>query len=428
MLLKNRGDNSNTRPRIIVAQLGARMHYAVPVLLQRAGMLAHFYTDTYVGRGSAWHSLSQAASLLPEAWRPQVLKKLLGRQENGLPPNKVTAFNFFGLAYARAQSRARDLGELEAVYLEYGRRFGDLVLRQNFAGEGIYALTAAAAPIFQRAADLGKQRILEQISAPTHFDYQLVSEEEHFWPGWEPGYPGLAVWEARLELERWEWHHADAIICPSNFVAQGLQALGVDPRKIYEVPYGIELSRYDTPRRFREDRRPLRLLSVGTVSLRKGPQYFFQALGQLNTSLVQARFVGPVAIREPYRRLLAKSAEVTGRVPRGEVRRHYEWADVLVFPSLCEGSATVTYEALAAGLPVITTPNSGSVVRDGVEGFIVPIRDAEAIANRIERLARDRELWAWMSQNARQRAQEFSWEKYGERLVEAIVIAFSKKL
>jgi glycosyltransferase involved in cell wall biosynthesis len=76
-------------------------------------------------------------------------------------------------------------------------------------------------------------------------------------------------------------------------------------------------------------------------------------------------------------------------VTRQEVRRHYQWADVFVFPSLCEGSAMVTYEALAAGLPVITTPNAGSVVRDGVDGFIVPIRDAEAIAAKLDLLARD---------------------------------------
>jgi glycosyltransferase involved in cell wall biosynthesis len=80
----------------------------------------------------------------------------------------------------------------------------------------------------------------------------------------------------------------------------------------------------------------------------------------------------------------------------------------------------VQLEALASGLPVITTPNAGSVMRDGVDGFVVPIRDAEALAEKIELLAKNPELLAWMSHNARERAQEFSWEKYGERLVETI--------
>jgi glycosyltransferase involved in cell wall biosynthesis len=91
-----------------------------------------------------------------------------------------------------------------------------------------------------------------------------------------------------------------------------------------------------------------------------------------------------------------------------------------VFPSLCEGSATVTYEALAAGLPVITTPHAGSVVRDGREGFVVPIRDVDALAARIDLLAGDPELVAQMSRAARQRSREFSWPRYGERLVSAL--------
>ena len=78
-------------------------------------------------------------------------------------------------------------------------------------------------------------------------------------------------------------------------------------------------------------------------------------------------------------------------VPRSEVIRHYEWADIFLLPSLCEGSATSTYEALTAGLPVVCTPNCGSVVRHGTEGYLVPIRDPGAISDRLEALATDAE-------------------------------------
>ena len=159
---------------------------------------------------------------------------------------------------------------------------------------------------------------------------------------------------------------------------------------------------------------------MGGISLRKGAQYFHEAVKKLEGRQIDCRMVGPLVIREPYQRVLEERAELTGQVPRQEMRRHYEWADVFVFPSICEGSATVTYEALAAGLPVITTPNAGSVVRDGVDGFMVPIRDAEAIAARLELFLGDAELLAHMSQNAIKRGREFSWEKYGERLVAAL--------
>jgi len=143
-------------------------------------------------------------------------------------------------------------------------------------------------------------------------------------------------------------------------------------------------------------------------------------LDQLDASQLAVRLVGPVSFLEPYRNQISKRVELVGPVPRPVVRQHYEWADVFVFPSICEGSATVTYEALAAGLPVITTPNAGSVVRDGIDGYIVPIRDAGAIADRLERLMATPGLLKEMSRSARERAKEFSWEKYGERLVACI--------
>ena len=145
--------------------------------------------------------------------------------------------------------------------------------------------------------------------------------------------------------------------------------------------------------------------------------YLYQALERLGATEVTARLVGAVALQEPYRGLLARRSELTGLVPRTEIRWHYEWADLLIFPTICDSFGIVQVEALSAGLPVITTPNAGSVVRDGVDGFIVPIRDAEALAEKIDLLAHNAELLGWMSQNAKERSQEFSWEKYGERLV-----------
>ncbi len=186
------------------------------------------------------------------------------------------------------------------------------------------------------------------------------------------------------------------------------------------MPYAVDASRFAGWRRAWDGARPLRVLFVGGVSLGKGPQYLFKALERLDTRKISARMVGPVIIAEPYRTRLQERVELTGRRPRDEVRRHYEWADLFVFPSICEGSATVNYEALAAGLPVITTPNAGSVVRDGVEGFIVPIRDAAALAAKIEQLATNPSLLAHMAQKARERAAEFSWEKYGERLARTL--------
>lgn len=406
----------------MVAQLGARMHYAVPALLQRAGMLSHFFTDVYVGRGSSLQMLPELVSYLPEAWQPSELKRLLSRREDLLPPDKVTAFNLFGLSYSLALRRAADLKALEKVYLDYGRRFCELIIRKNFFQrvDGLYAFEGAALPLFQVAEESGAVNILEKFSAPKVIENQIISEEPRLWPGWEPPYPPEEDFQERVKMQQREWDTAQAILCSCDFVAQGLSSLGVPAEKLHIVPYGVDIARFAVTREPWQGQRPLHVLFVGKINLHKGVPYLYEALRKLNPAGFTGRMVGPITIREPYRQQLRGKAELTGRVPRQEVPRHYAWADVFVFPSLCESSATVTFEALAAGLPVITTPNVGSVVRDGEEGFIVPIRDADAIAAKLELLAGDPNLLAQMSENAEARAKEFSWEKYGDHLIAAI--------
>ncbi len=405
-------------PRVVVAQLGARMHYAVPAVLHRAGLLDHCYTDAYVGPGSPWAFLRRTAGRLPAAWQPPSLRRLLDRQARGLPPDKVTAFNLFGLRYSLALARTDSVAARQRLFLRYGDRFGELILRHlPRAPQAVYVFQGSAFPLLD---SLPARKIYERFSAPQSLEGQLLEEERERWPDWGAPAPEPAALQPVLERERQEWARADLILCPSEFVLQGLLAAGVPAGKLRLLPYGVDLAMFSCPRRDRNPGRPVRLLFVGRLGRSKGVPYLWEALKLLAKVPLEARLVGPLAIPEPVRSRLAALAQLTGQVPRSQVLRHYAWADVFVFPAICEGSATVCYEALAAGLPVITTPHAGSVVRDGKEGFLVPIRDPEALADRVARLAADPDLRLWMSANARSRAREFSWEAYGERLVAAL--------
>ncbi len=93
-----------------------------------------------------------------------------------------------------------------------------------------------------------------------------------------------------------------------------------------------------------------------------------------------------------------------GFVPHAKLHEAYQSADVFVFPSLAEGGVYVIYEALAAGLPCIVSANAGSAVRDGIEGFVVPVGDVEALAARLTQLAGDEALrrQAWRLPRARE--------------------------
>jgi glycosyltransferase involved in cell wall biosynthesis len=262
--------------------------------------------------------------------------------------------------------------------------------------------------------------ILEQTSAPISYDERLLAEERSRWPGWEPAGASEAEWRPMHERERAEWELADVILCGSQYVADAVAAEGGPGSRCKVVPYA-------SPREFanlapREPRRdgPLRVLFVGTLQLRKGVQYLIETCRLLKERSVEVRLVGPAAVSGNAVEQLRGVANVIGSVPRCDMRGEYERADVLVLPTLSEGSANVCYEALASGLPVITTPNAGSVVRDGIDGYLVPIRSPEALAERIARLDADRHMLEQMSSAATSRAEEFTWARYCERLIAAV--------
>src|SRR6201999_4547660 len=137
-----------------------------------------------------------------------------------------------------------------------------------------------------------------------------------------------------------------------------------------------------------------------------GSPYVLEAARALRGKAI-FRMVGKIDCSSSVTATLSEVLELMGSAPYSEMPKHFAWADILLLPSLCEGSATAVYEALAASLPVICTDNTGSVVRDGVEGFIVPVCDGDAITEALARLAGDAELRRSMAEQARQRADAF---------------------
>jgi glycosyltransferase involved in cell wall biosynthesis len=112
--------------------------------------------------------------------------------------------------------------------------------------------------------------------------------------------------------------------------------------------------------------------------------------------------------------------EILERVPRSEIIQQYLWADVFLLPSLCEGSAAVTYEALSTGLPLIVTDSAGSIVHDKVDGFIVPCFESGPIVEAIAKLHHAPELTDLMGRAAAGRLREMTLSSYGERLMSVI--------
>jgi hypothetical protein len=394
-----------------VALLGARMHYAVPRLLHQAGLLEHFYTDICAIKG--WPRLLTS---IPTPLQPKGIQRLLGRIPQGIPPAQITAFNHLGWSYAKKLRQAHTTAETTAAFLWSGKTFCKLVLEQGLTpNTGIYTFNSAGLEILQAARQQNLPTVMEQTIAPRALERQLLDTEQQAHPNWHPLFGNDPSLTEYIDREQQEWQTAGLILCGSEFVRDGIAACGGPVDRCRVIPYGVDLPIAPIDRLPHNG--PLRILTVGSIGLRKGSPYVLAAARQLRGKAT-FRLVGSVHdLTTDIQSQLADNLELIGSVPRSQIREHYAWADVFLLPSICEGSATVTYEALATGLPVICTTNTGSVIRDGQEGFIIPMRDATAIATKIEILAQDPDRLAQMSINARQRAQEFTLEAYGQRLI-----------
>jgi glycosyltransferase involved in cell wall biosynthesis len=398
--------------KIAVTRMGALFHYAIPRAVHQLGLLGRFYTDIWSGK--SWGKLLKG---VPPGMRPDSVKRLLGRQARDLPLDLVTEFPALAFLYGLERRRARSANEELLVHINAGRRFCARIIAHGLPGcDVVYTTNSQGLELLVHARKRGMTTFSEQTIAPFAFERKLLAEEQNRFPGWEaPLEPAREAAEAFTAREKEEWANCDRILCGSDFVKDAIRAVGGPTERCAVIPYGFDLPGKKLETRNRKSGGPLRVLTVGTVCLRKGLPYVAQTAETLRGQMI-FRVVGPNRLLPAGLDRLRSVVEFVGAVPRSEVGAHFQWADVFLFPSLCEGSATVCYEAMAAGLPVICTANTGSVIRDGVEGFIVPICDVAAIVARLRQLDGDLSLLAAMSEAALARCDFFSMDAYAARL------------
>jgi starch synthase len=249
----------------------------------------------------------------------------------------------------------------------------------------------------------------------THQRYQqnLVEEEYALW-----GVDRPVSDERDTVREEAIYAQADAITVPSTYVARSFVAMGVPAEKIYTIPYGVQLAN------FQPVGEPVagefHVLFAGGAGLRKGVPYLLEAFANLRHSRKTLRIAGYVRdnLRDVLYRLPKEQVEFLGPTPRERLVELMSRSDVLVLPSIEEGMALVQAEAMACGCPVIASTNTGAddLFTDGVEGFIVPIRDSGAILDRMQWMVDNPTLAREMRSAAMKRVQSLGgWSDYGDQ-------------
>ena len=205
------------------------------------------------------------------------------------------------------------------------------------------------------------------------------------------------------------------VICPSKFVHDSFLKYGFFEKQLIDIPYGVDINKFK-PNKSKVNH-PLRFIFVGSVQLRKGVQYLLKAWQELGLKDSELLIVGRVwpdanEVVKEYKHI--SSIKFIGF--DANPARILHSSDVFISPSLEEGSALTCYEAMASGLPVIATHNTGSVVRDGKDGFIIPIRNIREIKQKILYFYENRSKINEMGHNARENMKNYTWEEYGRRL------------
>lgn len=229
-------------------------------------------------------------------------------------------------------------------------------------------------------------------------------------------YPGENPLLLRKQLQ--EYVEADYVMVPSDFVWRTMADNGVPEAKLRRVHLGFD------PRRFSpgQKQQPIfRVIYVGALSLQKGIPYLLEAWQMLDlpTERCELLLVGqPFADAKVFLSRYFGAYRHLPFVPHDQLPALYHSASVFVLPSLQDGFGMVVYEAAACGLPVVITENVGATVRDGQDGFVVPIRNPEALAEKLLYFYEHEAERRAMGNSAREYVSQFTWTRYHAELID----------
>lgn len=307
------------------------------------------------------------------------------------------------------------------------RMFGGWAARKHIVQhpDVIYCLSGVAEESLQacRGQSLG---IVARLSAHIRTQRRLLQEEER-----RVGQPLEKPSDWIVAREEREYQQADLVMVPSSFARETFSERDMPPERMAVVPLTTRATGFAAPETAIAARRqrllggePLRVLYVGMLSYRKGMFDMLQVLRALSGRM-EFRLVGPL-LREckGFAQQAATLARVESAVGETELPSIYAWGDVFLLPTIEDGFGVVLAQAQAAGLPIITTTNSGGpdIMAAGGQGFIVPIRSSEAIIERLRWCDDNRTMIAHMVAALHALPPLRSWDDVAEDFMRAVSI------
>ncbi|MDI3318621.1 glycosyltransferase family 4 protein [Pinibacter soli] len=398
--------------KIILSHSGKQHSYYVARSLYRLGFLKKFYTSSYLK--------NPVLQKLASHTRFDLLSR---RFIDGLPSNAVSSAWKYEVREQVARRLQATSQAVSQMVIDRDEKFDRRLSRKLVKLKGydaFWGFQGSCLQSLKAAKQHNKLVICEMTIAHLPTAKRILSEEAKLQPEWADSFDFghfPAPYEKRLIEEPLV---ADKVIAISSFLKKTLTDDGVDAAKVEVLPLGFDASKIQfVPETEKLSNRPLRVLYAGRITQRKGMKYLLDAFSQFDKKDVELHVIGNITGSGKAFWQHKGRFQYQQGVSQNALFQLYGKYDVLAFPSLLEGFGLVTVEAMGAGLPVITTPNTNAteVIRNEENGFLVPIRDADAIGKAITRVRNmDDFQFQQMRLSARNTALQYTWDSYENNL------------
>lgn len=367
-----------------------------------------------------WSDRHMATRILPNGCRKTFNRRLLPEQlmskARYLPFMEIMRLGFGRVTPGDVNSLPFGIDD---VYRNLDRSVAREI-RATQSASAVYCYEDGACETFRSARERSLKTLYELPMGYWRAWHSILQEEVLLNPEWAKTLQGIDDSNEKLARKDAELASADHIFVASSFACSSIKDAAKSGATVHQVRYGASQAIPGDLVTRKHD--VLRILFVGALTQRKGISYLFQAVRQFKKN-VKVTLIGRLTHRDcsALNRALGEHHWLES-IPHEKVLEVMRDHDVLVFPSLFEGYGLVISEAMSQGLPVITTQNTAGpdLVTHGRDGFIVPIRSSEAIAEKLELLIMKPYLIAEMKQAALQSSAAFSWAKYRSKLLEEL--------
>lgn len=350
-------------------------------------------------------------------------------QQENLPTSLIHSFPYLHAPYMRFPFW-NVVGKRAKQQWEYWDRISfDWYVSNNIPECDVFSgLSGSAIKTGLVVKQRGGKYVCDRGSSHIRMQEHILKEEHERW-----NIPYFSIDPRIIEREEAEYELADIITVPSDFVYQSFVEYGISEKKLRLIPYGVNLSRFEkvgNPDNGRFD-----VLFVGALNLRKGLPDLLTAYKNLTHENKSLTLIGSVdnhliSYLKKFN-LLTQDINILGHIPQVRLKEIMSKSHILVLPSLEEGLAMVQAQAMACGCPVIATTNTGAsnLYSDCVEGYIVPIRNPDALTEKMQKLADNPDIQHEMSIAALEKVHSIGgWSEYGKASFDCFTTLINKSL